>query len=170
MAAADRIVVAGAPGSGKSTMSRELAASACRNLVDLDRTIGRPFDGVGDGGDVESLGAQLESDRWVCDGTYADSIEDRLRIADLVVLLDLPAATCVSRVIARGRRRGEPVTSLPFLRMLLYTARFRLGIRGRIVRAARTHQVPLVRVRSARAGTRLLESASARGQVDESAT
>lgn len=156
IASADRILVTGAPGSGKTTIARQLAEQSRRNLVDLDEVIGVPLHGGEDRAHRDHLDTLPATDRWICDGTYADSVDGRMRLADVVLLLDLSPLTCARRVISRQRQRRAPVRTIAFLRMLAYTIRFRVGIRGLITRSARDHGVPLVHVRSGREAQQLL--------------
>jgi adenylate kinase family enzyme len=132
-----RVAIVGSPGSGKSTLARELARRTGLPVVHLDEVYWRP-------GWVEppreewhaAHDAALAGDRWIADGNYGSTMDDRLRRADTVVFLDLPTWLCLARVLRRtlpsvATGRGHLGPDFPdrldvdFLRFLLYVARFR---------------------------------------------
>ena len=107
-----RIVIIGPCGSGKSTLSRKLAAVTSLPLHHLDRLFWKP-------GWVESSREELierlepicASDRWIIDGNYNGTLLMRLKRADTVVFLNYPRSLYLRRVIKRmliGRWTGRP--------------------------------------------------------------
>lgn len=108
-----RVLVLGPGGAGKSVLSRELAGITGLPLVHLDREFFEP-------GWVKpaedkwhaKIDSMLSGDRWIVDGTHADTLERRLGFADGVILLDYSRMTAVKGVFTRlltrtGRRRAD---------------------------------------------------------------
>jgi adenylate kinase family enzyme len=99
---ARRIVVMGAPGSGKSTMARCLGARLGLPVFHLDQVWWRP-------GWVqapaEEFAAEVERlvalPAWVIDGNYTATLAPRFRTADTVVYLDIPSWLSMMRVVVR---------------------------------------------------------------------
>lgn len=108
-----RVLVLGPGGAGKSVLSRELAGITGLPLVHLDREFFAP--GWAKPSDEEwraKIDSMLAADRWIVDGTHADTLEQRLAFADGVILLDYSRATAVHGVLKRlltrnGRRRAD---------------------------------------------------------------
>jgi adenylate kinase family enzyme len=104
-----RVLVIGSPGAGKSTLAAELARRSGLPLYHLDQLYWQP-------GWIEpdldqwraSLEALLDQPRWIIDGNYGGSLPARLRRADTVVDLQVPAWRCLARVLGRIRaHRGR---------------------------------------------------------------
>ena len=83
-----RIIVIGAPGSGKSTLSVKLREKTGLPLWHLDNIWWKPdrthitreaFD--------ERLAALLKTDAWIIDGSYSRTFEPRIKACDTVILL-----------------------------------------------------------------------------------
>jgi adenylate kinase family enzyme len=110
-----RIVVVGPPGSGKTTVGREIAERLALSHIELDSIWWEP--------DWIEAGAELFSERaakiatddaWVLDGNYftvgaRDVIWPR---ADTIVWLDFPRWVTVPRVVRRTFVRGIRRTEL----------------------------------------------------------
>jgi adenylate kinase family enzyme len=97
------VVVTGLAGSGKSTLSRALAAKTGLPIVYLDLAYWKP--GWTDPTDAEWREKQrdvLAGDAWVADGNYHKTLDLRLELADSVVVLDLPWWQCSARALRRG--------------------------------------------------------------------
>jgi hypothetical protein len=91
-----RVVVFGCAGSGKSTLSRELAARTALPLVERD-ALGT----MGSGEYLEALGELADRPLWILDGApyYVDDLI--YRAADTVVFLDYPKPLVMLRVLRR---------------------------------------------------------------------
>lgn len=103
---AQRILIIGSPGAGKSTMAARLAEIVRLPVIHLDdhywqagwrRQTPATW--------AEELAELLARDRWIMDGNYLDSMALRLERADLVLDLDFPPLLCLARASWRGVRR-----------------------------------------------------------------
>src|SRR6478672_9426776 len=110
-----RVVVVGAPGSGKTTTATGIARRLGLPRVELDALHWGPdWTPVDNGILRERLRGAVAGDRWVVDGNYfslgsADIVWPR---ADTIVFLDLPRHTVMRRVLARSLRRAALRTEL----------------------------------------------------------
>ena len=107
-----RIIVIGCPGSGKSTLSRELHNKTALPLYHLDMmywnedktTVEKPVF-------LKRLSTVLEKDEWIIDGNYASTMEMRMEKCDTVIFLDFPLDTCLKGI---AERRGKPRSDMPW--------------------------------------------------------
>ena len=107
-----RIIVIGCPGSGKSTLSRELHNKTALPLYHLDMmywnedktTVEKPVF-------LKRLSTVLEKDEWIIDGNYASTMEMRMEKCDTVIFLDFPLDTCLKGIT---ERRGKPRSDMPW--------------------------------------------------------
>ena len=101
-----RVLVIGMAGSGKSTFSRALSAKTGLPVIPLDLHYWKP-------GWVEPTVNEwrekqrrlLESEAWIADGNYYETLDLPLERADTVVLLETPWWICAGRAFARGLRK-----------------------------------------------------------------
>ena len=107
-----KIIVIGCPGSGKSTLSRELHRRTGIPLYHLDlmhwnadRTAVEKYVFL------ERLSNVLEKEAWIIDGNYASTLELRMRACDTVLFLDYPLNVCLDGV---SRRSGKPRSDMPW--------------------------------------------------------
>ena len=104
-----RIIVIGAPGSGKSTLSVKLREKTGLPLWHLDNIWWKPdrthitrqaFD--------ERLAALLKTDAWIIDGSYSRTFEPRIKACDTVILLDYDTDVCLKGIAERvGHARAD---------------------------------------------------------------
>jgi hypothetical protein len=103
-----RVVVLGPGGSGKSTFARALSAHTGIPWTDLDSIYWSA--------DLEPMSPQqwvrvqqrlCSAPRWILAGDLGpyDVVGERLKQADVVVLLDLPTWRCCWRAVRRSRER-----------------------------------------------------------------
>lgn len=100
-----RIAIMGCGGSGKTTIGRQLAGQLGTQITHLDAIY---YDDQWNKMDADKFAAAQEelvaAQTWVIDGNYAGTLPIRLKRADTVIFLDLPALTCL-RGIAQRRWR-----------------------------------------------------------------
>lgn len=100
----------GSGGAGKSTLARELGRRTGLPVVHLDALYWQP--GWVEPPREEWRATQrkaLEGADWIADGNYGGTMEERLPVADLVVLLDYSRWTCLLGVVLRvWRYRRTP--------------------------------------------------------------
>ena len=104
-----RIIVIGCPGSGKSTFSRALSAKIGIPVYHLDNMYWNA-DKTTVEKDVfrERLADILTTEKWIIDGNYGSTMEQRLDACDSVFFLDYPAEICLDGVRERmGKPRGD---------------------------------------------------------------
>ena len=108
-----RIIVIGCPGSGKSTLSRELHKRTNIPLYHLDMMYWNA-----DKTTVEKqvfldrLDSVLKTDEWIIDGNYSSTLDKRIAVCDTVILLDYPVEVCLEGV---RERRGKPRDDMPWI-------------------------------------------------------
>ena len=105
-----KIILIGCPGSGKSTMSFVLEQMLEYPVLHLDKIyhidnnthISR-----------EELVQKVETfaknnECWIIDGNYISTIEQRIILADTIILLDIDTDICIQNAIDRSKKeRGE---------------------------------------------------------------
>jgi adenylate kinase family enzyme len=102
----DRIAIVGSPGSGKTTLARELSGSLGLSRVELDSLFHQPDWEPTPVPEFRAKVAEaLSVDRWVVDGNYRQVSDMTQGWADTIVWPDLSRATVVSRVIRRTSGR-----------------------------------------------------------------
>jgi hypothetical protein len=115
MVLSQRVLVLGSPGSGKTTISRQLSRVTGLPLFHLDDYYWRQ--GWTRPNQTEwktTLEYIVSKEEWIVDGNYQESLPLRLARAQSVILLDLPAWQCLFRVARRGLLRlSGDVNSLP---------------------------------------------------------
>ncbi len=111
----NRVVVVGAPGCGKTTTARAIAAALGLPHTELDSLWWEP-DWVEAGAEVfgERVRTVVEQPRWVVDGNYfsVGASEAIWPVADTIVWLDLPRWIAVPRVLRRTVVRAVRETEL----------------------------------------------------------
>jgi adenylate kinase family enzyme len=102
-----RVSLVGSPGSGKTTLGRQLAARLDAPFIELDAIFHQPRWGELPREEFrEQVSAKLQGPKWVVDGNYS-AVQDLVwQQADTVVWLDLPRHVVMRRVIVRTLRRA----------------------------------------------------------------
>jgi adenylate kinase family enzyme len=152
---ANRIVVVGPCGSGKSTFARELAEIRKLPLVHLDTVFWQPgWIPSPENAWLEKQHVLAASERWILDGTYAPTLPLRLSRAELAVHLDYPRWIYIPRLLRRimmswNYVRPDMAQGCPErldLTFLSYAWQFRNQQRSAIISALASHSVPELRL------------------------
>ncbi len=106
-----RIMIIGAPGSGKSRAARRLAELSGLPLIHLDTEYWLP-----DRRHVEKeewkkrVAGLAKGDSWIIDGNFSGTLEERLCRAELAICLDPAPIVSLYGVLSR---RGKPRPDMP---------------------------------------------------------
>ena len=171
LASARRIAVLGPSGSGKSFLAARLAEMTGLPLVHLDRLAYQPGWRETDADELLHIHNELlDESEWVIDGNYTNvDNAERIRRADLVVVLALPRRTCIRRILRRqtfnfGRGRPDMAQGcverfdLDFLRFCWNWHRRHPDYDREIIRQAGA--TPVIVLRSQREANEFLEGAA----------
>lgn len=124
---AQRILVLGNGGSGKSTLTRKLAHERGLPAIHLDQHFWRPGWISPTAEDFRQTVKRLaENDRWVMDGNYSQTLDLRIPRADLIILCNVNRVVCLKRAVLRmlKARTGTKLDSVsPHLSRFLNFAR-----------------------------------------------
>lgn len=98
-----KIAIVGSPGAGKSTFARRLQKATGLPLYHLDQVHfsanwQHKYDAAGW---LQFLRELTAKDRWIIDGNYFNTLEERIRTADLVIYLQISPLRALRRVIQR---------------------------------------------------------------------
>ena len=98
----ERILIIGCGGAGKSTLARQLGEKLELPVVHLDKLFWKP-------GWVEEsfeefdrkLAIELEKTRWIMDGNFNRTMQQRLSKCDTIIYLDFSRWACLWGVVRR---------------------------------------------------------------------
>ena len=98
----DRIVIIGCGGAGKSTLARQLGEKLNIPVVHLDKLYWKPgwvempkdeFD--------EVHRREIAKEKWIMDGNFNRTMEERIAHCDTVIYLDFSRFACLRGVVKR---------------------------------------------------------------------
>lgn len=97
-----KIIVLGSIGSGKTSLSKKISKLHHIPVYHLDKEYWlpnwkRPDEKMW----REKLNALSELDSWIMDGNYIESLDIRLKQADLVIMLDIHQKKCIRGIFFR---------------------------------------------------------------------
>ncbi len=103
---ADRILVVGCSGGGKSTLSRRLSAHLALPYISMDRDFYWLPGWVKRGRSEtrELIAAAVDDSRWLMDGTGSSSFDLRMPRAEFIIWVRMPLWLCLWGVFSRGIR------------------------------------------------------------------
>lgn len=104
-----KIIVVGCPGSGKSTLVFKLKELLDFPTMHLDKVYHIDNDTRIT---TEELIEKVDefaasSDKWIIDGNYISTMEQRIKLADTIILLDLDSKICVENALSRSKKERQ---------------------------------------------------------------
>ena len=112
----DKIVVIGSPAAGKTTFARRLGDLLHIKVIHLDRYFWEPCWKEKPREVRKSIQHDLllREDKWIIEGTYLDSSDERLKAADTIIFLDMPRLLCLWHAVKRRiEYHKQPRLDLP---------------------------------------------------------
>lgn len=101
----NKIVVIGCPGSGKSTLTFKLEKLLKYPVLHLDKIY--HIDNEHHITREELVNAvnqfALSSNNWIIDGNYISTVEQRIKLADTIILFNISTRTCVKNAYERAK-------------------------------------------------------------------
>lgn len=97
-----RVMIIGCPGSGKTTLSHEIAKILRLPLYHLDLVMWQenwtavPYQEF-----IAEQNKIIATESWVVDGNFTKSIPARIMASDTIVFLDVPRFICLYRLLKR---------------------------------------------------------------------
>lgn len=104
-----KIAIIGCCGAGKSVFSRKLATATGLPLYHLDLIYWR--EDCTHIARTEFLLRQkkiIDQDCWIIDGNFRNTLEYRIKEAELIFFFDLPTEVCLKGAMNRGKRPDMP--------------------------------------------------------------
>lgn len=104
-----KMIVIGSPGTGKSTIAKQLADSLAINLYHLDKLFWKPHWKMSTKAEQrEILYDIVKQNFWIIAGNYSSTLDIRIREADTIIYLKRSRLTCLYHVFKRFiRYRGK---------------------------------------------------------------
>lgn len=162
----ERIAIVGCGGSGKTHLARQLAEQLALPLTHLDAVY---YDENWEKLPQEEFSmlqkGMVAEPRWIIEGNYAGTLPIRLEAADAVIVMDLPAHTCLFGILQRRlqHRGGQHKATGVYDRINWSFIRYVIGYRKSML--PRVHQLiaehaspdtPIVVLRNRRVAQRFL--------------
>ena len=98
----ERIMIIGCGGAGKSTLARQLGEKTGLPVVHLDKLFWTPGWVSIPREDFEELHrAEIAKERWILDGNFDRTMEERIERCDTVIYLDFSRLACLMGVAKR---------------------------------------------------------------------
>lgn len=101
-----KIIIIGCPGSGKSTISFKLEKILNYPVLHLDKIYH-----IDNNNHIsrEELIEKVDTfaknnDNWIIDGNYISTVEQRIQLADTIILLDIETNICIENAINRSKK------------------------------------------------------------------
>ena len=107
----DRVAVVGSGGAGKSTFAATLGERTGLPVVHLDHHFWQPGWVETPRDEWRRRQAELfAGNRWIADGNYGGTFDERFSRADTVIVFALPRLTCLTGALKRSTlNHGRPI-------------------------------------------------------------
>ena len=105
-----RVIILGRGGSGKSTLAARLGEITGLPVIELDKLFWQQgLEPMPHPEWVKTQQRLIEQESWIMDGDLGeyDAVEERLQVADTIILLDFMFVRCAWRALRRGRERTD---------------------------------------------------------------
>lgn len=97
-----RVAIIGAPGSGKTTLATKLKDVYNLPVVFLDSFYQFPHWVMRDPKERDKMILEeTKKEEWIIDGTFIDTLEERVKVADLVIFLDFSTMVQLKGIVKR---------------------------------------------------------------------
>ncbi len=105
----NKIIIIGSPGAGKSFFARALGAKTGLPLFHMDNIYWNADKSHISREELQTEVAQIiNADKWIIDGNYISTMEQRVQAAELVIFMDCPVEQCLSGIRERcGMQRSD---------------------------------------------------------------
>lgn len=125
-----RIAIVGPGGSGKTTLSREIAKKADLPLFHMDQLLWKgEWIEIPENEYLVKHKEIVNKDKWVIEGFLDNKMKERLEAADLIIFLDYPSIISATRFIKRWfKHRKESRPEFPKEAVEKFNLRIFLGI------------------------------------------
>lgn len=112
----NRIIVIGCPGSGKSTLTFKLQNILKYPVMHLDKVYHIDNDTrISTEELIEKVNEFASSNHdWIIDGNYITTMEQRMILADTIILLDIDSNICVQNAISRSKKERQEDMAVGF--------------------------------------------------------
>lgn len=111
----NRISVIGGPGTGKSTLAKNIGKEVNLPIYHLDAIHHLENWKVRDSVERDKIILEkIEEERWVIDGTYKSTLEARVKKSDMVIFLNYSTIARVRSVLSRYfKNKGKEKPEIP---------------------------------------------------------
>lgn len=111
----NRISIVGAPGSGKTTLSFKLEKLYKLPVFNIDTIYQLPNWVMRDPKERDQMILEeAAKDKWIIDGTFIDTLENRVERADIIFFLDFSTFTFIKGILKRYfSNRGKEKPDMP---------------------------------------------------------
>ena len=102
----NKIILIGCPGSGKSTLSFKMEEILKYPVLHLDKIYHIDNEKHITRDELKQQVFEFASkyDKWIIDGNYMSTLDQRIGLCDTIIYLDFPTEVCVQNVIDRSKK------------------------------------------------------------------